>query len=256
MTTTFFGPTSTVVPVVPNLKFGCTLSNDGVSPLTVLDVAIGTYTDITGSIYIPLTAPFTKSIAGPWLVGTGQPGMGAGVVASPNEWLHVFSIASTAGTDIYFDTSTTAANKPPGTTAEAYLGSFKLSAASQIIPFTQNGQQFLYNTPINDVVSFSTRTPTLVTLSTPLGLVTEPLIYGSSITVQSSCAIWSPAQGAGYPAGSYPLFIGGSTSIGQWVPMPPAFATNKSSQLYLEAFPGPISITTVGYINPHVSATS
>ena len=53
---------------------GMIMSNDGVSPLTVLDIAAGTCVDATSAVVLRSTVPFTKNCNASWAVGAGNGG--------------------------------------------------------------------------------------------------------------------------------------------------------------------------------------
>lgn len=166
----------------PNLRSflaGFTLSNDGTSPNTVLDVAAGQCADSTNAVLINGTA-FTKSISGAWVAGTGQNGMGVGLTATASTWYHVFAIINNTNYDVYFDTSITGANAPAGTTALRRLGSIKLDGSVHILAFVQFGDEFLWKTGPTDVsVTSQTTSAVLYTLSVPPGIQTRARVRTS-----------------------------------------------------------------------------
>lgn len=159
--------------------FGMTLANDGVTPNTVLDIAAGSCSDSTNTVKIVLGA-FTKSIAGTWVAGTANNGMGVGLTATLNTWYHVFAIIVSGVADVYFDTSVTAANKPVGTTSFRRIGSIRLDASVHITPFVQNGDRFDLSGPVQEFLG----TPGVVTAvtltfsSVPPGVVVAVAMTG------------------------------------------------------------------------------
>lgn len=148
---------------------GFTLSNDGVTPNTILDIAAGFCLDSTNAVGIVGTA-FTKTISGVWAAGSGSAGMGNGLTATLNTWYHVFAIINAGAYDVYFDTSATAANKPASTTSFRRIGSIKLDGSVHILAFTQIGDEFLWATDVTDVNGVSTTTNTTKVLTVPLGV--------------------------------------------------------------------------------------
>src|ERR1700730_9484090 len=101
------------VSVLRSYIDGLTLSNDRVTPSSVLAIAAGQAADSGNAVMISIGA-FTKSTAGAWTSGTGNNGMGNGLTIANNTWYHVI-LANNGGTpDIYFDTSATGANRPAG----------------------------------------------------------------------------------------------------------------------------------------------
>jgi len=225
---------------------GYTLSNDGTTPNTVLDIAAGYAADSTNAVMITGTA-FTKSTAGTWAAGSGNNGLGTGLTLVASTWYHVFAIINGGSFDVYFDTSPTAANKPTSTTAFRYIGSFKTDASSHILAFYQNGQQFLWAVPVADISSGGTTSAALYTFSVPLGIITNPILYGTSGT-NNAFEIWSPSLGSSYAAS------GMQGSVSYTAPIPPTSATNTSSQLYaITAGASTLIVKTAGYVNPHVA---
>jgi hypothetical protein len=141
----------TSTPILRSYLAGLTLSNDGGSPNTVLDIAAGYAVDSTNAVGITLGA-FTKATGGAWAAGTGQNGMGSGLTIANNTWYHVFAIVNAGTADVYFDTSAGAANKPTNTTSFRRIGSFKTAAAStNILAFTQDGDYFRWSASVRDI---------------------------------------------------------------------------------------------------------
>jgi hypothetical protein len=233
---------------------GFTLSNDGTTPNTVLDVAAGYAADSTNAVMIPGTA-FTKSIAGTWVAGTGNNGMGAGLTVAASTWYHVFAIIKSGAFDVYFDTSPTAANAPSGTTAFRYIGSFKTNTVSQIIAFTQWGQKFRWAANVVDLNGGAASAQTNVTVSAPLGFVTYPLVIFQFLSASNggNAALYpSSAAAAISPDAIVYADVASQTNATQ-----AQTTTNTSSQVSYAVNIGSsasVNITTTGYINPHVAA--
>ena len=164
--------------VVRSYLAGLTLSNDGTSPNTVLDIAAGVAADSTNAVMMTLGA-FTKSTAGAWASGSGSNGMGNGLTIAANTWYDVI-LANNGGTpDVYFDTSVAGANRPSGIsdTKVRRIGSFLTNSSSNIIAFSQKGDRFVWATPVLDLnTSAPPVTNTLVTLTVPQGVVVYAVI--------------------------------------------------------------------------------
>lgn len=158
--------------------YGMTLSNDGVTPNTVLDISSGICVDSAGAAFIQLSS-FTKNITGSWAAGTGNAGMGQGLTATAATWYHVFAIMNNGAADVYFDTSPAAANAPAGTTAFRRIGAFRLDASVHILPFVQKGSTFLWKSATHDISSLAiTQTPSLQALqNVPLGVQVNALLW-------------------------------------------------------------------------------
>ena len=157
---------ATISNIARSYLAGLTLSNDGTTPNSVLDIAAGQATDSTNAYAIGIGS-FTKSTAGAWTSGSGNHGMGNGLTIAASTWYHV-CLAYNGGTpDIWFDTSAACANAPSGVsnpTIFRRVGSFKTNASSQIIAFVQRGDDFHWSG--NTTLDFSGTAPTTRTLET------------------------------------------------------------------------------------------
>jgi hypothetical protein len=148
---------------------GMTLSNDGVTPNTILDISAGVAADSTNAVMINSPTAFKKTTGGAWTSGTGNNGMGLGLTIANSTWYHVFAIINGGNPDFYFDTSAAGANVPVGTTAFRRIGSFRTDASAHILAFNQNGDEFLWSATVGDV-NASITTATSLTLTVPPGL--------------------------------------------------------------------------------------
>ncbi len=237
------------------LDHGFLLSNDATTPNTVLDIAAGSRPDSTFTVQITGTA-FTKNTTGTFVAGTGNAGMGTGLTVAANTWYHVFAIIHSGSYDVYFDTSTTAANAPAGTTAHRYIGSFLTDASANILAFTQYGQQFIWGAYYVDLTqgqggSSSPTTATAVTVHTPPGFTTTliAIVELLAATTGDSINFYAPTSTLLY------LTYNGTTASGPGFRQQAMLPTNASSQVFysVSATNDGAQILTVGYINPHVS---
>jgi hypothetical protein len=200
-------PSASIAPVQWNYIGGLTLSNDGTTPNSVLDIAAGSANDSTNFYVIQLGA-FTKSTAGAWAAGSGANGMGDGLTIAASTWYHVMLAENGGAPDIWFDTSVTGANKPSAILGSYYrrIGSFKTDGSSHILAFTQRGNEFLWTTPTVDVSGATiTATPALKTLaSVPLGLEINALFNASANATAgaSSGLLIYPPDASGSIAGN------------------------------------------------------
>ena len=129
---------------------GLGLSNDTDAAHDIL-VAAGSCVDSTGAQLLILASALSKRIDGGWGVGDGAGGLFSGSVAA-DTWYHFFLIGKTDGTiDAGFDTSVTAANIPSGYTLYRRIGSVLTDGSANILAFRQQGDEFLWNVPVNDV---------------------------------------------------------------------------------------------------------
>lgn len=237
------------VSVVNGYISGFTLSNDGASPNTILDVASGFAADSSNAVMISGTA-FKKTTGGAWVAGSNNAGMGAGLTVAANTWYHVFAIINNGSYDVYFDTSITAANKPTNTTAVRYIGSFKTDASSNILAFIQQGQYFYWAAQVQDLTNGAATTATLVALSVPPGFSTFPLFTVADNAANNSAWVWSPLSGSTAPAA---VIVPNGALISASVSQ---FATNSAAQIYYKISSNNLNIYTTGYINPKVSPTN
>lgn len=172
---------------------GLTLSNDGGSPNTVIDVSAGVCADSTNTVNITLAA-FTKSISGAWASGSGSNGMGTGVTFGPTggtaggPWFHVFAIVNSGLADVYIDNSASAANKPANTSSFRRIGSIKSDGASHIIAFVQTADLFEWLNPSTDEVSAVTNSTTAVnqTVNVPNGVGVFAELHLNAVTASAN----------------------------------------------------------------------
>lgn len=212
---------------------GLTLSNNGGTPNSVLDIAAGMCADSANAVNITLAA-FTKSTAGSWASGSGSNGMGAGLTIANSTWYHVFAIINAGSADVYFDTSVTAANTPASTTAFRRIGSFLTDSSAHILGFFQDEETFFWTVPPNDILTSATFTTaaSLVTVSAPLGVKTRVMMRfnyqnGSTMIISSPD---EPDLAPGNP-GSYGDDISGGVA-NNYIGSPNlTIYTNTSSQI-------------------------
>lgn len=154
--------------------YGLTLANNVTTPLTVLDVGSGITRDATNVTDITLSTVLSKDLNISWAAGNNGGGRFTGVSLTNGTWYHVFVIKNAAGqSDVGFDTSTTAANRPLGYTYYRRVGSINyVSAGSGIRPFLQVSNRFEFTTPVQDLTGAGqpAGVEVLRTLTIPTGL--------------------------------------------------------------------------------------
>lgn len=210
--------TSTPTPaaaVLFNYLGGLTLSNDTVSPNTVLAIATGSAASDDNSIMMTLAAAnYKKNCNAAWAVGNNNGALDSGSALAASTWYHVFLIErpDTFIVDVLISTSATAPALPANYTKKRRLGSILTNASSQIIAFIQYGDKFLWRTPIEDYINATLPTTlSTMTLTVPLGVQTEAnfSIY-FSVSTAAYFTIWSPDQtGAGWNSPSGHITING-----------------------------------------------
>lgn len=147
------------IPVSPRpergILAGLTLSRvDG----DTISVAPGTATTWSGAERQAgrgrLASAFTKNLVAPWSAGTGNNGLATGVTLSSNNLAHIFLGADPSGAvDVGIDDNTTGTNistdfSGAGYTTLRRLGSLPLDGSTQLLPFTQEGDEFHIVTPL------------------------------------------------------------------------------------------------------------
>jgi hypothetical protein len=146
---------------------------------TTITVGAGSRIDSTLTTLIT-TAGITKSTAGAWVVGNNGNGMGTGLTIGNNTTYHVFLAVIGGATDVFFDTSLTAANKPASTTAFVRVASFTTDGSAHINPYVQIDRKFIYAQPLNNYsANPGDNLAHTVTLTVPLGIVVDALVQGA-----------------------------------------------------------------------------
>lgn len=172
--------------------FGLTLSNNAVDPTNDIDIAVGNCRDDLDSIDMALASALTKRLDAAWAVGSGNGGLDAGAIA--NTTYHVFLIkrSDTGVVDALFSTSPTAPTLPANYDYQRRIGSIIRSAAA-ILKFWQDGDDFIWDVPINNVNQTNPGTAAVTAqLSTPNGIRTKAII---SIRMTGNTAAGDNPQG-------------------------------------------------------------
>jgi hypothetical protein len=147
--------------------YGLTLANNGADDI---DVDVGKAVNSTNAYVMSLGSKITKQLDAAWEVGTNKGGLDTGSVADAT--YHVFLIArsDTGVVDALFSTSASSPSMPASYDYKRRIGSIVRSGGANK-GFSQRGDEFLLNTPVNDV---NTNTPgasaVTATLSVPSGV--------------------------------------------------------------------------------------
>lgn len=234
--------------VILNSIGGCTPSNDGTTPNTVLDIATCQAADSTGAVMMQQTG-FTKLTGGAWASGSGSNAMGNGLTITANTWYHV-CMANNGGTpDYWFDTAINCGNRPSGIsdTKHRVIAHFLTDASAHIIAYQcKSVRDCTWATAINDVNFVSKTTGTaLQTLTVPSGVkvVWKGIIQAdevSGVSAGDSTGLTDPATSTQatpiiIQISSSHVFNGGYAEIG----------TNTASQANLV-------VTSTGTISVNV----
>lgn len=178
---------------------GLTLSNDGVTPNTILDIAAGFATSDDVSTEMSIASAYTKT-TGSWTVGSGNGALDTGSVAN-STWYHVYIIerTDTGVVDFLFSTSASSPTMPTSYTKKRRVGSFKTDTSAHILAFSQNGDEFLWSAPPNDISNVAVGTSNVtLTLTVPLGIVVNALFRaaGSNGSGGAAFLFYSMAEGS------------------------------------------------------------
>jgi hypothetical protein len=230
---------------------GCILSNDANGK--AFDIASCLARDSTNSADIIQAGAFVKNINSAWVAGSSNATgcLDSGSIGVINTWYHIFAISKAAGAnpDYICSTSATAPTLPGVYTLKRYIGSIKTDGSTNILAFTQLGNEFLWGAQANDfgpTPQFTT--PALVTLSVPLGVKVDASVSYLATGGTSGVAIymWSPDI-----TSALGPIVGIMNSSGQSVGSLPLIRTNTSSQIKVAAgtASGSIQIFTYGWFD-------
>lgn len=197
--------TGTDVPLRSYLA-GLTLSTAGSS--TTFGISAGVATDSTNVSMMALASAYTKTTSA-WALGTAAGSLDTGTIAA-NTWYHVHLIQrpDTGVVDVLISLSATAPTLPANYTLSRRIGAMKTDGSAQWVKFIQVGDEFIWDAPGNDVTTTTLgTTPTLYTLSVPIGVQVNALFRGymNSATVFRVVLINSPDESstsAASPAGN------------------------------------------------------
>jgi hypothetical protein len=160
---------------------GLTVANNTASPNTVIDTSAGVANADDATTLMTLAA-FTKNANATWAVGSGNGCLDSGSGLAANTWYHLFVIArmDTGVVDELCSTSATAPTLPGSYTKKRRIGSFKTNASSQILAFSQLGDEFIWAAPVQDVnvTTLGTTATTFTLASVPAGVQVNALVRG------------------------------------------------------------------------------
>lgn len=153
---------------------GLELANNGTDSAHDIDIAVGECRAADDSTNLKLTSALTKQIDATWASGTNSGGLSSSLTAPANNtWYHVFAIVVGGSVDVGFDTDVDAANLIADHSATAYrrLGSVLTDGSANILAFVQDGDEFFWADPPQDINATNPGTSEVTaTLSVPLGV--------------------------------------------------------------------------------------
>lgn len=144
---------------------GLQMSNDVGDTDHDIQVTQGNCRDNIDSETIVIPVTLTKKIDSSWVAGDNVGGLPASLTLAADTWYHFFAIRKNNGlTDVGFDTSLVAANllSSSGYNQFRRIGSVFTNSSLNIIGFTQLGDYFQWNTPIEDFEDINPGTSTQI----------------------------------------------------------------------------------------------
>jgi len=219
---------------------GLTLSTAGSS--SSFGIAPGVATSDDAATSMNLVGAYGKT-TGSWSVGSGNGALDTGAIATTPAWYHVFLIerTDTGVVDVLISVSPASPTMPTNYNKKRRIGSMKVNSSAQWIKFIQDGDQFTWDVPMNDVTTTNPGTTAVLrTLSIPPGI--RVLVQGSfffsatnaSVDYPGGVLITDPSATDTAPGGASNLysFYGFSTSTSsQVLAMPFSAASNTSQQV-------------------------
>lgn len=231
-----------------NYLAGFTMSTSGSS--ATMTVGGGQSTDSTNALMLSRGASIAKTTAA-WAVGTGNGGLDTGAIAI-NTGYHFYEIfrPDTGVEDVIFSLSATSPALPANYTKFRRLGWGKTNASSQWTKFTQVGNDFYWDTPVQDFVGAGSTTAALLTCSLPSGLKVKG--YFNLVATNNTNAniyITDPANAdlaVATAASSFSITVAGGTGANA----PASCWTNTAGQIrHREGGTANIAIVTQGWMD-------
>jgi uncharacterized Zn-binding protein involved in type VI secretion len=197
--TEFYGDGSALTNIDATLPrsylAGLQLSNNSSDPDADIDIAVGTCRGSDNDEDITLSSAFTKKIDASWVAGSGNGGLASSLSLAANTWYHVHGINVGGASDVGFDTSPIAANLVSDHSATAFrrLGSILTDSSSDIFAFSQQGDEFLYNTSSTAFTTASNNTTEgstiSVTIAAPLSVRTWAMLNITGVDISNTQGI-------------------------------------------------------------------
>lgn len=142
----------------PGFIDGLITSNNGTDSDHDIDITTGVCSmrdSSGGRKMFELTSSLTKQIDANWAEGSDAGGFPSGLTLSSNTWYRVFVIGKDDGSvDAGFDTDSGASNLLTDASSYSWLrriGWVRTDGSNNITAFSQDGDEFLWNTPVNDI---------------------------------------------------------------------------------------------------------
>jgi len=212
---------------------GLALFNDVAHPQNYIDVSIGGATADDGTVFMNLGTALSKFL-GPFVPGNLSGCMDAGSVPAANTWYHVFLITRTdlGLADFLVSTSPTSPAMPGVYGKKRRIGSFKTDASANIIPFVQNGDDFIWTAPVADNSNVALGTVgQLFTVSAPKGIKVKATLRATALgAANGTIAVTSPDETNAGALPQMPVYAAPLYSAAQF-----EIFTNINSQVFAKA---------------------
>jgi hypothetical protein len=263
MTSTFIfnGDTLTEMGYPPGFLFGLTLSNNVTDPTNDIDIAAGKCRDSTAARNMVLASALTKRLDAAWAVGSGNGGLDTGSIANATYHIWLIKRSDTGVVDALFSASASAPTMPASYDYKRRIGSI-VRASAAIKTFVQDGDLFMWKSPVNDVAAGNPGTAAVTrTLTVPVGIrvsakiqvnatgATQPAlpgaIYISDLSLTDVAA--SPTAGAGVV-----VFASSAISdlqLGTTIDVMTNTSAQVRSRIQISAAGTTLQINTIGWID-------
>lgn len=165
--------TAPLPSLILNFFSGLGTANNGDDADHDIDVATGSCNDSTNTVFMALTSPTTKQIDATWAPGTDAGGLADGATLSPGETYHVFVVRIGEDVDVMFDSDVDCQNGVDNNDVDYFrrIASIMTDGASNIVPYLQNGDDFVLGTMVQDVNDADPgENAIIVKLSVPTGI--------------------------------------------------------------------------------------
>lgn len=150
--------------------YGLTLSNSSGDTTNDIDIATGVAFDSTNVKTLRLSSALTKRLDASWAVGTGNGGLDTGSIADTTYHVWLIMRSDTGVVDALFSASESSPTMPANYDYKRRIGSI-VRASSAIRLFLQDGDDFWWETPVQDISASNPGTSAVTrTLTLPAGV--------------------------------------------------------------------------------------
>lgn len=212
---------------------GLTLSTAGGSG--TMSIAAGQATDSTNAAALVLAA-FSKTTSA-WALGTGNGGLDTGVIANTT-WYAFYLIQrpDTGVVDVTFSTNGTTPTLPANYTLYRRIGWGLTNGSAQWVAFEQNGDDFTWIAPVNDVnatVTASANRTARTLTAAPSTTVNVDVYYRTSTTGVNEFCFLSSANmtDTAASATNYTLTVSADANV-EYGSLNARYMLNSSRQMY------------------------